>query len=185
MPRSRAARPSHGSFARAEGESPRAASRLAEKNLARAKNDQAFRAVERQFAELTEQQQKLEKEQANAKQRTDQKQSVRRLEQEAIAQIDRLAELADDASNQPHVVELFRRLDVKMYLKFGHIHKEKYVQSRIAGGVLTFGAAEPPIPVYSGPTSRTAVGKSAPESVEEGFPRHEKQMLGNVKQAKA
>jgi DNA invertase Pin-like site-specific DNA recombinase len=108
----------------------------------------------------------------------------------AMAQLEDLNALAADAANGPALGELFRRLDAKLYLRFREEPWGQRVVNRVAGGVLTFGSAPPPIPLYDGPTSRRQVlGTTPPAGVvpagvtipgESASPPREGGSVGNV-----
>lgn len=91
---------------------------------------------------------------------------------QALAILDRLPELVDDAERQGMVVELFRIVDLKMFLSFAQVKKTKRTVNQLAGGVVTIGAAPAPIQPYSGPTARQP-RKSASEMVSEAPPSGE------------
>ncbi len=69
-------------------------------------------------------------------------------------------------------MELFRIVDLKMFLSFAQVKKTKRTVNQLAGGVVTIGAAPAPIQPYSGPTARQP-RKSASEMVSEAPPSGE------------
>jgi hypothetical protein len=73
---------------------------------------------------------------------------------EAVALLRRLPDLAKSSENLPAVRRLFELVDARLYLGFEKKAVGKRQLNRVSKGVLTFGAAEPPITVYQGPTAR-------------------------------
>ena len=102
----------------------------------------------------------LQKASANAREMC----TAEQLAEAAISNIDRLEELATDSNNLPHVGELFRALDVKLFVRFAKIQQSKRVRSELTGGILTLGAAKAPIECYSGRTDRSSVTKAKKKS---------------------
>ena len=70
---------------------------------------------------------------------------------------EKLYQIAEDSTNLPAIGELFQRLNLRMFLRFLPVQKTKRIEKKLAGGVLTLGCAPPPIDLYSGPTSRSAL----------------------------
>ena len=54
--------------------------------------------------------------------------------------------------------------NVRLFLQFDDGHWGKRVVRRVAGGIVTFGDAPPPITLYAGPTARAKVKEAAAES---------------------
>jgi hypothetical protein len=80
----------------------------------------------------------------------------------ALQVLDQLGALASDPSNMPAVGELFQRLNARMFLRF---HEETWGRrqvNRVTGGVVTFGVAPSPVPLYQGPTSRRQIKQIEP-----------------------
>jgi hypothetical protein len=108
----------------------------------------------------------------------------------ALADYDRLVDLAADTSNLGAIGELFQRLNSRLFLRFEEIQPNQRRLNKVAGGVVTFGSSPPPVGLYEGPTGRRALRDMAetpghrPElvalsSVPCGTDR-EGQLLGNV-----
>jgi hypothetical protein len=82
----------------------------------------------------------------------------------ALALLERLGGLAEVSGATPAVVgELFRQTGAKLYLRFREIEQGKRTVNVPAGGVLTFGSAPPPGPLYDGPTHRAIIDKALAE----------------------
>ena len=67
----------------------------------------------------------------------------------------KLTDLAADGDNYVAVGELFRAVNIQLYVRFREEPWGKRVVRRVAGGVITLGAAAPPIERYRrlhGPT---------------------------------
>ena len=74
-----------------------------------------------------------------------------------LSALDRIADLAEDPANLESIGQLFARLNVRLFLKFEEVQQKKRRINKVAGGVVTFGASPPPIPLYEGPTGRRAL----------------------------
>jgi hypothetical protein len=64
-----------------------------------------------------------------------------------MATLDEMTELAADPTNLGAVGELFRRVNARLFLSFREERLKTRVVNRVAGGVLTFGATPPPVPL--------------------------------------
>ncbi len=60
--------------------------------------------------------------------------------------------------------EAFGLANAKLFLRFQPVRKKRRTVIRIAGGVVTLGAAPPPVTLYDGPTSRKKVKKGNPRA---------------------
>jgi hypothetical protein len=79
----------------------------------------------------------------------------------ALAVLDRLAELADDpGADSAAVGRLVSQIDAKLYLRFREVEQGSRKVNVPAGGVLSFGSAPPPAPMYNGLTDRAIVRKA-------------------------
>jgi len=74
----------------------------------------------------------------------------------ALAGLDRLAGLGK-SEDQTSIGELFRRLDVRLYLRFRATERGGRKINQVGGGVVTFGATPPPSRLYDGPTDRAII----------------------------
>ena len=68
--------------------------------------------------------------------------------------LDRIEDLVAAPDKLGSIGDLFRLANVRMYLEFAPVKVKKRTLNKLVGGVLTLGAAEPPILLYEGPTSR-------------------------------
>lgn len=75
----------------------------------------------------------------------------------ALAGLDRLADLVQSEANHMAIGELFRQLDVRLYLRFRATQRGRQKISVVGGGILTFGSTPPPSPLYDGPTDRAII----------------------------
>ena len=137
----------------------------AARNMAMAEDQTQYHAIAAVFDQLKREEQALEAD-------------LRKLEQEvapafdieaevgaALAALDEMADLATDPSNLGAIGELFRRLNVRLFLSFREERPKKRVVNRVTGGVVTFGATAPPVALYEGPTGRRALkGRLAAET---------------------
>lgn len=79
----------------------------------------------------------------------------------ALAGLGRLAELAADSCGAEGASALVRQVDAKLYLGFGVREVGRRRHSVPSHGVLTFGPAPAPCPLYTGPTDRAAIRQMA------------------------
>lgn len=78
----------------------------------------------------------------------------------ALAGLARLGDwAADPDTDHKRIAELFARVDAKLYLGFRVATRGKRKLNVPAGGVLTFGTAPPPVPLYQGPVDRPVIKK--------------------------
>lgn len=128
---------------------------LVSRNLGLAENEAQYAAVAAQFEALRSERDQLnaELQAAPAVTRSDPAREV----DAALATFDRLPELANRAEDAAAVQDLVRQADAKLYLRFRSESRGRRVVSRPTGGVLTIGSAQPPVPVYEGPTDKAYV----------------------------
>jgi hypothetical protein len=81
----------------------------------------------------------------------------------ALALLRRLMDLAGQEGDYAGIGELFRQVNVRLFLRFGEVQLKKRKVNRVAGGVVTFGSAPPPIRPYEGPTGRRMNKRPAAE----------------------
>jgi DNA invertase Pin-like site-specific DNA recombinase len=162
----------------------------AKRNLALAATDEQFRAVAEVQKELQEQHAALEGAIKALQQgrggALDPKDEVAK----ALALLGRLTELAGDEGNYASVGEVFRQLNVRLFLRFGEEQVKKRKLHKLVSGVVTFGSAAPPIRPYEGPTGRRMIKDPAASvaagsgdsgvTSQPGFTGREGDSLGNV-----
>lgn len=94
--------------------------------------------------------------------------SSRDVLEEALRCADQLPNLAQEPEDFNKIAELFRTINLQMFVHFHAVQKAKRIEHKQSGGVLTWGDALSPIQKYSGPTSRR--GLQASGSVERKSP---------------
>ncbi len=159
----------------------------ATRNLARANDDQ-FHAISEYFDELKVQRDTCRTEIAELRRHS----SVRVNPEDAVAAMlkfaDKLYQLAEDSNNLPAIGELFKKLNIRMFLRFVPVQKAKRIENKLAGGVLTMGAAAPPIDLQARPSRHSAqelqcknmAGLDPAADAERSCPGLEAESLGNV-----
>lgn len=75
----------------------------------------------------------------------------------AMDAMDRLPNLASDATNLPAITRAFALVNVRLYLSFKQVKHGKRTLNKVGRGLLTFGDVPPPVPLYTGPTGRRAL----------------------------
>lgn len=85
----------------------------------------------------------------------------------AMAVLDRLTEVVGTDADWLAAGTAFAAADAKLYLRFTEVAKGRQTFNVPAGGVVTFGSAPPPAPLYTGPTDRAIIRRmlDAGESV--------------------
>jgi hypothetical protein len=150
------------------------------------------RAIARVFEDTRAQIQKLEQEialLAATEQRGDQKAEVAA----AINKFHELTQFAEKATSYEAAGELFGFTNARLFARFKEVEAGKRKLNKLASGLVTFGAAPPPIKIYEGPTSRRKIkGSMASEESTEPCshgsqvpepkgPGQEGDSLGNVR----
>ncbi|MFH1266504.1 MAG: recombinase family protein [Planctomycetota bacterium] len=140
-------------------------------NLARAKTAAQYDAISATFEELTSRKASLSARIAEEESR------VRRtgdVETEVAAAVNLLHHLADlvadvdglaDSDRLDLAGQAFRLTNAQLFLRFQPVKVKKRVLNKVAGGVVTFGAAAPPVEIYRGPTGRRALNSTSPALV--------------------
>lgn len=107
----------------------------------------------------------------------------------ALSLLNRLPDLAANASTLPAITEAIRLVNARLFLRFQVIRSNRRQLNKVASGVLTFGNAPGPALLYGGPTGRRALQlKTAAEASSPGTsgqldhigPGQEGNSLGNV-----
>ena len=163
----------------------------AKRNMALAQNEEHHRAVAEVYDGLLAEHESLSAaitSAANKPQKTNPEAEV----QAALAAFDRLPDLVQDERNLAAIGEAIRLVNVRLFLAFEPVQVKKRTLNKISRGVVTFGTAPPPVPLYEGPTGRRSREKGAaaaavaspeepnaalPESLNSG---REGNSLGNV-----
>ncbi len=133
---------------------------LAGRNLARAKSDEEYALVSEHRSARAAERDKVKTRAGRLR-----GSAVRDAAAEVAAALARLSEigrLAEDESNLPAVAAAFDAVNAKAYFRFREEPQGKRLLRKLAGGVVTFGDAEPPVPLYAGPTARAAVKPPVP-----------------------
>lgn len=161
------------------------------KSLARAGDRQdLFEAMTSEFDELKTQEKSLASQLNELKAKAS-------VASEDVAEVEKalelamnLTELADSKMDDFELPrQLFDLTNVRLFVQFQEVQQGKRTVNQLAGGVVTFGAAEPPIEIYSGPTNRKYVKgrrknhrngnpQGKPE-LESTYPTGESKSLGN------
>jgi hypothetical protein len=170
----------------------RANRELAGRNLALAQGPDQYRAVAAVFEQLKHEEMTLESEVSRLQQTGREVPDVDAEVAAALAGLDRMAEFAAAPQDLGRAGQLFRHLNARVFLRFAEGRWKKRVVTKVAGGVVTFGATPPPVGLYEGPTGRRHVnGPAAPEGpvgprfpesrlIPASIPGQEGDSLGNV-----
>ncbi len=129
----------------------------AAQNLALAEDEVQYKAVAAVFEQLRREEQALEAELRELEQGATRTLDVEAEVQAALGALDSTAELAVDPTNLGAIGELFRRLNVRLFVSFREERPKQRVVNRVAGGVVTFGATPAPVLLDEGPTGHRAL----------------------------
>jgi hypothetical protein len=142
-------------------------------NMALAKTPAQFEAISATFDELKAREAavsaKIAGEQSNVHQASDGEVAVAT----GLKIVHRLVDLVADSGRLDLAGEAFRLTNARLFLSFEAVQVKKRLLNKVAGGVVTFGDAPPPIEIYCGPTGRRALnynGSTAPVAAEPGRP---------------
>jgi hypothetical protein len=130
---------------------------LAGQNLALAEGPDQRRAVAAVFDRLKGQEWALEAEVRQLEQAAGPPRSADAEVAAALAVLDRMAELAAEAEDLAAAGRLFSGLNARLFFRFAEARLGRRVVNKVAGGVVTFGDAPPPVALYEGPTGRRYV----------------------------
>jgi hypothetical protein len=165
--------------------------RTVERNLAMARTPEQYQAVAKVFDQLLAKKSDLETQLAiQQRSRTDV--SADDEVRAAMSVAERLIGLADDPANLGSIGHAFSMVNARLFLRFKDVQAGKRQLRKPAGGVITFGAAVPPIRLYEGPTGRkhlmkgvaivgnSGIANTSARSVSRCLPGQEGHSLGNV-----
>jgi len=126
-------------------------------NMARAKNNEQYVAIAAEFDRLQNRESELMKELETAESQAAKETDMEAEVNAALGLILRLTELAGNPDDLKAAGEIIRLANVNLYLGFRPVKVKKRTLNKLAGGVVTFGDARPPISIYAGATSREKV----------------------------
>lgn len=129
----------------------------AKQNLARAKTDEQNQAVACVFDQLYEKAKSIEAEIAAAQGHPTITTDANSAVDMAMETISRLTELSRDGEDLGAARQIFDLLNARLFLGFQPAKEKKRNLNKINRGVVTFGAAPPPIDIYEGPTARKRI----------------------------
>jgi DNA invertase Pin-like site-specific DNA recombinase len=162
------------------------------RNLARAEGEDQYRAISDVFNQTKRQEIALAAEIQKSEQTTGGKFDPEAEVEAAIAGLDDIAKFTASSNDLGSVGQLFARLNARLFFRFKETPWKKRIVNKVASGVVTFGVAPPPVPLYEGPTGRRQLrgldvlkGANAPALTEApGCPGQatggEGESLGNV-----
>lgn len=100
----------------------------------------------------------------------------------ALAVINRLSDLLSETDNMAAVSAAIKLVNAKLFLGFKTKQLTKRTVNKVARGLITFGNASPPIPLYAGPPGRRALeantAVSLTASPEGGVPLPDRMVTG-------
>ena len=128
------------------------------KNMALAKSPAQYEAVAAVYDDTKGRHAALGVESATAENVADCKIDVEAEISKALGLIGRLTELIGRDGDDPGLArEVFVLTNARLFLRFRPRKVKNRALNKIAGGVVTFGAAPPPIETYAGPTGRSKI----------------------------
>ncbi len=129
----------------------------ASRNLALADSPERHKAIGEVFDELMNKKRSLEGEIAAAKARVFPTSNPEAEVRAALAVLGRLPQLVENPKNLAALGAAFRLVNLRMFVGFEPVQVKKRVLNRVSRGVVTFGSAPPPIPLYDGPVGRRSL----------------------------
>ena len=129
----------------------------AARNMALAQNPEQFQAMATVFDEHALRESKLQTELREAAARSYESTDVDAEVNNTLGLLSHLTDLASYAESLAAAGELFRLANARLFLRFTAVKLTKRVVQRVAGGIVTFGSAKPPIEIYSGRTDKKSV----------------------------
>src|SRR5262249_47903229 len=127
------------------------------RNMALADSPDQMRAMQEVFEELRTKETRLASQVQGQGRRREEPHAAQLEVASALGLLKRLRELAGKLHNYAVAKELFTGVNAQMFLRFERKAEKKRKLNKIVGGVVTFGAAPPPLPIYSGPTGRQKI----------------------------
>lgn len=160
------------------------------RNLALADDQQKYEAIAKVFDDLTNRRKALERQITELESHDDRTTDVSEDVNAAMSVLERLNEEVADSPAGTVAREIFDLANARLFLRFQPRQVKRRVLNKIVGGMVTFGAAPPPIEIYQGPTGRRKikgsaahraepVGCESPTSPECVFSDEEGESLGN------
>ena len=134
------------------------------RNMALAETEEQRTAMQAVFNEIKTTERNLEAKIAGLNQ-TAQRRAPELDERQLMQIVERLQELAQKADDTAALEQLFNSLNLRLFFKFRKEQLQKRIVNKVTGGMITFGNAEPPVPLYGAPTDAKSV-KAALESGE-------------------
>jgi len=154
---------------RAELDQVTAERESAKQNLARAKSDEEYEAISAVFNELGKQIESKKKEIAAAEAQTREPRDTEILVQDALEIVRRLTDLDVREDDHGLARQMFELVNARLFVSFQSVQVKRRMLNKVTGGVVTFGAAPPPIQPYEGPTTRRKIkNPTAPVAAEQG-----------------
>lgn len=86
----------------------------------------------------------------------------------ALSVVARLPDMVADDSPLAMIGDAFRIADVKLFIAFSPMKLKQRTVNKVSHGVVNFGAAQAPIPLYRGPTGRRALQSNSAAMVAAG-----------------
>ena len=134
------------------------------RNMGWADTREKFQVISADFDEVTGQVKTLEAEINTLRHQARQGCDIDAEVNAALALLEHLPEWAAESEDYVTVGELFRQLNVKLFVRFQAVAVKKRVLNKLVGGVVTFGASPPPVEIYTGPTARQKLTDPATQS---------------------
>lgn len=125
--------------------------------MALAETPEQFKAVSAVFDELTQRKAVLEAEVAQGESEHSDSTDAESEIDAALQLAHRLTKLAGAAESLESCKELFDLVNMRLFLGFRPVKKKKRTVNKLRTGIITFGAAPPPISIYQGPTDRKKI----------------------------
>jgi hypothetical protein len=151
--------------------------KLAERNLAFAANEDQFRAVASVLEGLRRREKSLAEEIAAKSRQVRTGTEIDAEIDRAIGFANRLSELASKPEQLPLATQAIELADIKFFVRFRSVQNGKRLLNKVVGGIVTIGAAPPPVALYEGPTAWKIIKKASPEAANAATGQDEHRLL--------
>jgi hypothetical protein len=130
------------------------------RNMALAETTDERNAIAAVFHEFKAKESSLEQEIAATQPAPRSTDPDREVELAAMAVLHSLTETTEaPRTDYAAVGQMFQKTNARLFLKFREVERGHRKLNVLAGGMLTFGSAPPPVPLYEGPTDRAIIQK--------------------------
>jgi hypothetical protein len=134
-------------------------------NMALARTQAQFEVISAKFDELKVREADLQTQIAEAESRTRPTGDTESEVAAAMRLVHHLTDLVTDPGRLDLAAQAVQLTNARLFLRFRPVKRKRRTLNKIAGGLVTWGAASPPIEIYRGPTGRRTLNYNGPKPV--------------------